>query len=364
MKIGIISMQRVKNYGSLLQAFALKRMLEQRGHEVSFIDIKVGADAVTPSRIKRFSFMIKKILLVDKYFFKRVEYSKKNKELDRKFEIYQKDYLLVDKPQLSVDGLDAVLIGSDEIFNCSSKSDIGIDGQRFGLIEGDAFSASYAASCGATSLLDTSENDKQVITRALNNMKAISVRDTNTARFVRNLTGKKPVENLDPVLIYDFKKELNIVKSSPREPYMVVYAYHNRINTKAEIQAIKGYAKKRGLKTIAIGGSLPWCDEFVVLDPFEVLSYFKNAECIVTDTFHGTVIATKFNKRVAILIRTNNFNKLDDLTRRLCIQKNVAHDASEIERILDNTDFDYSESNEIIDKGKKAALCYFTDIGL
>ena len=32
-----------------------------------------------------------------------------------------------------------------------------------------------------------------------------------------------------------------------------------------EIKSIKDYAKNNGLKTIAIGGSLPWCDEFAVL---------------------------------------------------------------------------------------------------
>lgn len=31
MKIGIISMQRVNNYGSILQAYALKKLLEIRG---------------------------------------------------------------------------------------------------------------------------------------------------------------------------------------------------------------------------------------------------------------------------------------------------------------------------------------------
>ena len=42
MKIGILSMQRVINYGSFLQAYALKHTLENLGHEVSFVDIKKG----------------------------------------------------------------------------------------------------------------------------------------------------------------------------------------------------------------------------------------------------------------------------------------------------------------------------------
>ena len=35
-------MQRIDNYGSLLQSYALKSMLESLGHEVGFVDIRKG----------------------------------------------------------------------------------------------------------------------------------------------------------------------------------------------------------------------------------------------------------------------------------------------------------------------------------
>lgn len=42
MKTGILSMQRVKNYGSFFQALSLKSILEESGNDVGFIDIKPG----------------------------------------------------------------------------------------------------------------------------------------------------------------------------------------------------------------------------------------------------------------------------------------------------------------------------------
>ena len=42
MKIGILSMQEVKNYGSFLQAFSLKKNIEELGHECDFINIVPG----------------------------------------------------------------------------------------------------------------------------------------------------------------------------------------------------------------------------------------------------------------------------------------------------------------------------------
>lgn len=42
MKIGIMSMHRILNYGSFMQALSLKLMLEELGHEVEFVDYHVG----------------------------------------------------------------------------------------------------------------------------------------------------------------------------------------------------------------------------------------------------------------------------------------------------------------------------------
>ena len=40
-KVGILSMQRIKNYGSFLQAYALKTLVEDLGHKVQFVDYHI-----------------------------------------------------------------------------------------------------------------------------------------------------------------------------------------------------------------------------------------------------------------------------------------------------------------------------------
>ncbi|MGZ1319337.1 hypothetical protein ACXO8E_04085 [Lactobacillus delbrueckii subsp. bulgaricus] len=42
MKVGILSMQRIKNYGSFLQAYGLKSIMEELGAEVQFVDYHPG----------------------------------------------------------------------------------------------------------------------------------------------------------------------------------------------------------------------------------------------------------------------------------------------------------------------------------
>ena len=41
MKVGIMSMHRIPNYGSFMQAYSLKKMIESLDHEVCFVDYQV-----------------------------------------------------------------------------------------------------------------------------------------------------------------------------------------------------------------------------------------------------------------------------------------------------------------------------------
>ncbi len=48
-----------------------------------------------------------------------------------------------------------------------------------------------------------------------------------------------------------------------------------------------------------------------------VFSYFKNADYVITDTFHGTVFSIKMNTKFCTLIRDSNRNKLEALLKKL-----------------------------------------------
>ena len=363
MTVGILSMQRVINYGSFLQAYALKKKLENWGNEVKFIDIESNKKSDINKKT-RFDNILNKLHLVDRYLIRRIVDSRKNRELDKIILCAQEKYLGLNKSTMRSTECRAVVIGSDEIFNCDSNSVWGIKGQRFGDIANVDFCVSYAASCGYTGIENIRGDDRKTIENGLKKLSYVSVRDKNTFSFVKDVSGRVANYNLDPVLIYDFCEEVKQgeKEGTPTEPYMVVYAYHNRIDNKEEIRNIQDYAKNNGLKTIAIGGSLPWCDEFAVLTPFQVLAYFKNAHCIVTDTFHGTVIAAKFNKPVAVIIRDSNYNKLQDLTERLHIQHHIYCTEMDIASILQIRD-DYDLCNKEIKKGIKDADEYLKECG-
>ena len=85
----------------------------------------------------------------------------------------------------------------------------------------------------------------------------------------------------------------------------------------------------------------------MVLNPFEALYTFKNADFVITDTFHGTIFSSKYSKKFVTIIRDSNKNKLLDLIVRLEKKKHLCNNINEINDIyLVNNDID--KTNQII----------------
>lgn len=362
MKISILSMQRIHNYGSVLQAYALKKMLESLNHQVDFIDIIPG------ERIEQISDN-SKIIKGENYYLKlkeklykinsmkKIKFYFLNKKLDKIFIKSQKELLNLDKNYKKIaNDCQGVVIGSDEVFNISPSCSWGISTQLLGDINAPIV-ISYAASCGYTKFSDIPESFLISLKKALLNFKTISVRDKNTFNFVKQISGRESNYNLDPVLVYPFNEEIKGIVLNLKEPYMIVYAYKNRINDRNEIQAIKKYAQKNKLKIYCIGGEQDWCDEFPIWTPFEVLVGFKNANCIVTDTFHGSIIAAKYNKKFVTIIRESNKNKLIDLLERLNLEERILKNLENLEQCMDKN-IEYQSFNELIEFERKRSIEY------
>ena len=149
-KIGIMSMQRIINYGSFLQAYGLKKMIESVSKsEVEFVDYRFGIDIT--DRLKKPQ--AQKESVVDKVLKNRTpwNYLKKKrffKEIERR--------LIQDLKTIGVDELnydcmvDTLVIGSDEVFNCIQSYPVGYSKQLFGDGYEDNKLVSYAASFGST----------------------------------------------------------------------------------------------------------------------------------------------------------------------------------------------------------------------
>ncbi|WP_102343312.1 polysaccharide pyruvyl transferase family protein [Galactobacillus timonensis] len=349
-KVGILSMQRIKNYGSFLQAFGLKSILEELGADVQFVDYHPGSTLVPTDDEK--SGLRRKIN-------KGFEALQGNAPLKAKLDFikYKNNfgsnyypYLGITEEMNYAPDLDLLIIGSDEVFNCvQNNTNVGFSPELFGQSNHAKKLISYAASFGNTTLNKLQKYHVDIeVGRWLSQFNSLSVRDKNSHDLVEALTGENCKINLDPVLIYDFASS-GKVPTVADSHYMMLYGYNNRF-TKDECQLIKNFAKQHGLKIYCIGGVQGCCDKFIDTDPFTVIGYFKNADCVVTDTFHGTILSVITHRQFVSLIRTNgygNSEKLVDLLGRLKLEDRQIADLHNLEAYLRKS-IDYTTTDRII----------------
>ena len=365
-KVGIMSMQRIANYGSFLQAYALKQLIEEVGCNVEFVDYHVGAPVITENADSK-NKVVRKIEKGLETFQYRAPLAHK-----LSFIRYKQSFAQKYMPLLGITDemnynptVDCLVIGSDEVFNCIQKnSNVGYSPELFGKNNHAKKLITYAASFGNTTLIKLEKYKKaNEVGALLKKFYAISVRDANSGTIVEQLTGKEPVYNLDPVLIYDYMNCCDkIPQVQTNEKYLILYAYAGRISND-EADWIAAYAKKKNLKVYAIGGIQKCADRFVDGSPFEVLAYFRNAEEVITDTFHGSIFSVITHRPFATLIRKSvgnsygNEEKLSDLLNRLGLTERMTTKVEETEHI-NQQPIDYEKVDDVLQKQREIAKAY------
>lgn len=355
-KIGIMSMQRIVNYGSFLQAYGLKAMLEEFGKEPVFVDYHIGSSLVTDGNKQKTGIRRKinkacEVLNYDASLKNKISFILYKKQFAKKYD----SVLGITRKLNYRPELDLLIIGSDEVFNCiQENSNVGYSLELFGKDNKAEKLISYAASFGNTTLEKLEKYGKtDEIGALLKKFDVISVRDKNSGRIVRQLSGKEPEYHLDPVLVYDFIGKCKLIPQiEVKEKYLILYAYTERVDSKEALWIYK-YAKRKGLKIYSIGGIHKCADRFINCSPFELLAYFQKAEEVITDTFHGTIFSIISKRPFVTIVRKSSKNiygneeKLADLLERLSLKDRMIEKIQSAEDVLD-TEIKYTEIDKII----------------
>lgn len=367
MKVGILSMQRIYNYGSFLQAYGLKKMLEEMGCEVEFVDYHPGKCLVSTEKARKglFRKLYKstEILNIKSSFRNKILYLNYKRNFGRKYFHYlgitsNKNYFPV---------LDLLIIGSDEVFNCvQANENVGFSLDLFGANNNAKRLISYAASFGNTTLdkLDRYAV-KSKIAELLDKFDRISVRDENSREIVFALTGIEADVHIDPVLAYDYVSRCRLISEIKETKYMILYGYTGRFSID-ECKVIRSYAREKGLKIYCIGGLQHYCDKFINCSPFEVIAYFKSAEVVITDTFHGSILSIITHRSFVTIVRKSigdeygNEEKLVDLLKKFNLVDRIAVDVEDIKKISNST-IDYTALDRILKEQREHTKKYFED---
>lgn len=319
----IITLFRSLNAGAYLQAFALQEVLRSKGLAPFFLE----------------TYDFKQRLLLYRPFLRKDQRSIKNilfniqkiKEFSRsekKFEITKK----------ADDSFSAAFMGSDEIWSTINKTFIPRP-EFFGLNLPDRIKKfSYAPSAGNTS--EQQANQRKDLYKGIANLDLVSVRDESTRDAVKALPGVKDIHHvLDPTFLHDFSS--NEESFDINKPYAVVYSYGFNQQRREEV---KRYAKRNGLMLVSPTFNQSWCDLSLACNPFQFLSIIKNAECVITDTFHGSVFSIKYRK--PFVTYSSQKKKVQALLEDLAV-KNAHVDEGDLDKIdFINTDYSATDGAE------------------
>lgn len=309
MKVGILThYYKNLNYGGVLQAYALAEAINDMGicaEQICYeMDIKNLESGNNGKNLKR------EICRTAKKLIKKLVDSDKWKDNTRRQLLSCfSDWCLKNVPQSKkvydcfnikkcLKLYDCFITGSDQVWNYEWY-----DKNFFlGFVPKGKMKISYAASVGHTKI---KERSQEVFRKHLKDFSAISVREKASVDMLKNIIDTKVEFVADPVFLLDRCKWESLANKRIVEENYVFCYFLGKSKDVAEI-AIK-YAKQNNLKIV----TLKQLDIFAETDDVDIiklenigpggfLSLIKNAENIITDSFHAFAFSIIFERQVFV----------------------------------------------------------------
>ena len=343
MKAGIITHYDVHNHGAHLQLYAMIQELKKLGYTAQALRFQKNYDFMGGAEAgKKYNISLRSIPTYLKYTVQngvdRTAYNVHKREMLSQF---RKKHNVVGEYYSEANDLDLVVIGSDEIFSIEA----GPNPWYYGIGVPCNNQISYAASFGPTTLEMIEQHNVGALVKAgIENIRGITVRDQNSANIVKHFSGREVPIVCDPVLLHDFSQifsneRIKKFKQVHPEKYCIVYSYDYNMNDETTVSSIRKYANKRGLKIYSLGYFHKWCDDNPNVSPLELFLWFRCADMVFTDTFHGTVISLATEAQFISMIR-NNQNKLAFLLEQYGVAERIVNDFTQInEKVNDKIDY-------------------------
>lgn len=351
--IGIITFHRAKNYGAVLQAYALCKYLNDNDIKAEVIDYYSPfiMDFYNPYN-KLNKRLLKNILLfpfIKKKYRNFDIFIKKNIKLSRKVDNFSQ------LEKLSVN-YQYLLTGSDQVWN---NHWTGFDKNYFLEFCPDYKKNSYAASFGFSKIPDDLKDEYY---RLLSSFNRISVREAQGNKIIEDLLGYQVEIMPDPVCLIEKDVWKNLYRKKIGKPYLLLYTLENSVEI---INFAKEIAKKENLDIRFICDTVIHKHDFIYesyISPERFVSLFFNAKYIITNSFHGTMFSIIFNKNFFIKLQTNKNapnSRLIQLIDKYGLNDLVLGTDISYEKYMENlSKINWNRINNILNDEKQRASDY------
>lgn len=333
MRIGILTFNQARNYGAMLQSFALQTYLREYGTDA--FHIKVGTTQEGSNR--SFKSIIRRII-------KHRSYSA-YKKFSGKLIFYPGEFNETNAEQLN-EAFDMFVSGSDQVWNITN----GMNNMFYQKFVHNRKKASYAASLGISNL---DEKWKPIIKKELDSFDYISVRE-NTAKVLLDEILSQPVQCVvDPVFLLSREKwDALCGDRIEKNPYIFVYGTQMTTQLKSIVKSI---AEKKRLKICSVFAMEGATELDSKIGPVEFINYIKNAEYVVTTSFHCTAFSLIYERPLIEILHSTTGSRALDLLEMVemkdsCIWHNNYN--------FEEKNWDYTRVREILKASIDASKLY------
>lgn len=363
------------NYGGLLQAFALQKVVRDMGYDVQ-------TDNPYYLRKKTFKEKVKDILA--RFVYGVLKGDKKYKPLLKK-ELKRKDYEIVAQNTLPfiekniqtvdffegnisptkemIERYDTYLVGSDQVWRRKYG-----DVKRYFLSflnHTSKVRVAYAASFGLDNIDEYSSNEKVICKNLIKDFSCVSVREESAIEILNKEFNVQSSLVLDPTLLLEKQDYESLIGDSSEfnaDKKIFCYVLDRTEDKKSIIDTIKTSLDKDIVELMPKEKFSVKTKNILncVFAPVEDwLRGFRDCDFVVTDSFHGTVFSIIFNKPfIVIANKDRGLSRFTSLLNIFSLQDRLVFSEKDLTSdLLDNlTNINFSKVNYIKQEKKKYSL--------
>lgn len=372
MKIGILTLPLLTNYGGILQAYALQKVLKSMGHDAWLINKRSEPIPSWRYLIRKSKHGVKNILFGQDISILNEKQKKENEAI-----ISQNTQLFIDKyiqpqtdkyffskdlSQVEAYNFDACIVGSDQVWRPEYVSNI--YDYFFNFIKGKTKKISYAASFGVDYWSFTLKQTSRCKYLA-QSFDHISVRENSGVKMCKDYLNVDAMHVLDPTMLLKQSDYLSLIGGSiadkPNQGILVYILDRNKdketvIHT-IEQELCSGIFHVNS-ETENHSASLK---ERIAPPVEEWLRGFQKAEFVITDSFHACVFAIIFN--IPFIVYGNKdrgLGRFTSLLSKFNLEDRLILSSNDLGKILSNN-IDWDHINSILEKERKISFQFLSE---
>lgn len=351
---------RAINYGAILQTYSLHRKIKDMGCQNEVIHVKNEKPKYF-EEIKGYSIRAKLIKSLENYF-KIIRYKKCKKAFDNFLEFSKENITstpeILSLNEIELDNYDLIITGSDQVFGFGTKQNV--NDIRFLKVNSTKTikKYSYAASFGSYNLND---EEKAYMKEQLEKYTTISVREEQGKSFLKKELNLDSQVNIDPVFLHTKEEWSSLINTNRiiKEKYILVYFLVGAPILEKVIDKVKEKYKLPVVCLQLTAIKRIKADKYVFdAGPKEFLNLFKNAEFVITTSFHGSAFSIIYEKPFySVLKKGYRTERFENLLRQLHLENRMITD-----ELVEIESVDYKNISPIIEQKRIEGIEYLKKI--